>query len=71
MFPSSYHPEKPNVHKHVYRDFTKNKKEKSQHQDTICKEGHSDRPWQVLYNNVVDPAASQPSEETSGYFQSR
>ena len=37
-----------NMYKHVYGDFTKDEKEKSQHQDTICKEGHGDRPWQVL-----------------------
>jgi len=52
----------------VYGDFTKDEKEKS-YQDTICneaEEGHGDRPWEVLYDNVVDPAASQLSEETSG-----
>jgi len=35
-----------NVYKHVYGDFTKDKKEKSQYQDTICseaEEGHGDR----------------------------
>jgi len=49
-----------NVYKHVYRDFTKDKKE---YQDTICskaKEGNADRPWEVLYDYVLDPAPSQP-----------
>ena len=49
-----------NMYKHVYRDFTKDEKE---YQDTICskeEEGNGDRPWEVLYDYVVDPAASQP-----------
>jgi len=57
-----------NVYKHVYRDFTKGEKE---YQDTICseaKKGNGDRPWEVLYDYVVDPATSQPGEETSGVF---
>ena len=51
-----------NVYKHVYGDFTKDEKE---YQDTICseaEEGNGDRPWEVLYNYVVDPAASQPDQ---------
>ena len=36
------------------RDFTKNEKEKSQYQDNICSD------------EIIDPATSQPSEETSG-----
>ena len=46
------------VCKHMYGDFTKDEKE---YQDTICSEaveGNGDRPWEVLYNYVVDPAAS-------------
>ena len=53
-----------NVYKHVYGDSTKDEKE---YQDTICseaEEGNGDRTWEVLYDYVVDPAASQPSEET-------
>ena len=49
-----------NVYKHVYGDFTKDEKE---YQDTICseaEEGNSDRPWEVLYDYIVDPATSQP-----------
>jgi len=49
-----------NVYKHVYGDFTKDEKE---YQDTICseaEEGKGDRPWEVLYDYVVDPVASQP-----------
>ena len=60
-----------NVYKHVYGDFTKDEKEKSQYQDTICseaEEGNGDQPLEVLYEYIVDPAASQPSEETSGTF---
>ena len=52
----------------MYGDFTKYEKEKS-YQDTICseaEEGHGDRPREVLYDHVVDPAASQLSEDTSG-----
>ena len=47
--------------KHLYGDFTKDGKEKSQYQDTICSEAeerHGDRPWEVLYDDLVDPAAS-------------
>jgi len=47
------------------------RKRKARYQDTICseaEEGNGDRPWEVLYNYIVDPAASQPSEETSGVF---
>jgi len=36
-----------NVYKHVYEDFTKDEKQKSQYQDTICseaEEGNGDRP---------------------------
>ena len=50
-----------NVYKHVNGDSTKGEKEKSQYQHTICseaEEGNGDRPWEVLYNYVVDPAAS-------------
>ena len=57
-----------NMYKHLYGDFTKDENE---HQDTICSEAgeeNSDRPWEVLYDYVVDPATSQPSEETSGAF---
>jgi len=60
-----------NVYKHMNGDFTKDKIEKSQYQDTICsetEEGHGDRPWEVLYNYIVNPVASQPSEETSEVF---
>ena len=49
------------MYKHVYGDFTKDEKEKSQYQDTICseaEEGNGDKPWEVLYDYVVDPAAS-------------
>ena len=56
------------VYKHVYRDFTK---KKSQYQDSIrseAEEGNGDRPWEVLYDNITDSAASQPSEETSEAF---
>jgi len=52
----------------VYGDFTKDEKE---YQDSICSEAeeeNGDRPWEVLYDYVVDPADSQPSEETSGAF---
>jgi len=53
-----------NVYKLMYGDFTKDEREKSQYQDTICSEGgHVDSPY-----NVVNPAASQPSEETSVAF---
>ena len=38
------------------RDFTKNEKEKSQYQDTICSD------------EIIDPATSQLSEETSRAF---
>ena len=41
-------------------DFTKDEKE---YQDTIrseAEEGNGDRPWEVLCEYVVDPAASQP-----------
>jgi len=44
----------------MYGDFTKDEKE---YQDNICseaEEGNGDRPWEVLYDYVVDPAASQP-----------
>ena len=47
-----------NVYKHMYGDLTKDEKE---YQDTICseaEEGNGDRPWEVLYDYVVDPAAS-------------
>ena len=54
-----------NVYKHMYGDFTKDEKEESQYQGTICKEGHGNRPWEVLYDNVVKPAALQPNKETS------
>jgi len=50
----------------VYGDSTKDEKEKSQYQDTICseaEEGHGDRPWEVLYDYVVHPATSKPSED--------
>ena len=60
-----------NLYKHVYGDFTKDEKEKSQYQDTTCseaEEGRGDRPWEVLYDNVVHPATSKPSKETSGEF---
>jgi len=53
-------------YKHMYGNFTKDEKE---YQDTICseaEEGNGDRPWEVLYDYIVDPATSQPSEETSG-----
>ena len=46
-------------------DFTKDAKEKSQYPNTICseaEEGNGDRPWEALYDYVVDPAASQPSK---------
>ena len=46
--------------KHLYGDFTKDEKE---YQETICseaEEGNCDRPSEVLYDNVVDPATSQP-----------
>ena len=56
------------MYKHVYGHYTKDEHKKSQYQDTICKEGHGDRPWEVRYDNVVDPSTSQPSEETSGAF---
>ena len=48
------------MYKHKYRDFTKDEKE---YQDTICSEageGHGDKPWEVLYDYIVNPAASQP-----------
>ena len=48
------------MYKHVYGDFTKDEKE---YQDTICSEAeeeYGDRSWEVLYDYVVDPAASQP-----------
>ena len=48
------------MYKHMYGDFTEDEKE---YQDTICSEaegGNGDRPWEVLYDYVVDPAASQP-----------
>ena len=57
------------MYKHVYGDFIKDEKEKSQYQDTICseaEEGNGDRPWEVLYDYIVNPAALQASEETSG-----
>ena len=64
-----------NIYKHMYGDFTKDEKEKSQYlQDTSyseAEEGNGDRPWEMLYDYIVDPAASQPSEETSGCFHSR
>ena len=47
------------MYKHVYGDFTKDEKE---YQDTFCSEAeerYGDRPWEVLYDYVVDPAASQ------------
>ena len=50
------------MYKLVYGDFTKDEKE---YQETICseaEEGNGDRPWEVLYNYVVDPAASQPDQ---------
>jgi len=56
------------VCKHRYGDFTKDEKE---YQDTICseaEEGNCDRPWEVLYDYVVDPAGHIESEETSGAF---
>jgi len=46
-----------NVYKHVYGDFTKDEKE---HQDIICSERNGDRPSDMLYDYVVDPATSQP-----------
>jgi len=52
------------VYKHVNRDSTKDEKEKSQYQDNTrseAEEGYGDRPWEVLYDYVVDPATSQPS----------
>jgi len=49
------------VYKQVYKDFTKNKKEKSQYQDTIHSEaegGHCDRPcmcsWHYQYHLIDD-----------------
>ena len=48
------------MYKHVYGDFTKDEKE---YQDTFCSEAeerYGDRPWEVLYDYVVNPAASQP-----------
>jgi len=48
------------VYMYIYRDFTKDGKE---YQDTICseaEEGNGGRPWEVLYDYIVDPAASQP-----------
>ena len=48
------------MYKHVYGDFTKDEKE---YQDAVCseaEEGNGDRPWEVLYDYVVDPATSQP-----------
>ena len=59
------------MYKHMYGDFTKDEKEKSQYQDTSrskAEKGHGDRPWEMLYDDVVDPAALQPSEETFGAF---
>ena len=60
-----------NMYQHMYRDFIKDENKKSQYQDTICseaEEGHCGRPWEVLYNYIVDPTASQPSKETSRTF---
>ena len=57
------------VYKHMHGDFSRDEKEKSQYQDAICseaEEGHGDRPWEVLYDYVVNPAASQPNKETIG-----
>ena len=56
------------MYKHVYGDFTKDRKE---YQDTICSEAeeeNGDRPSEVLYDYVVDPATSQPP---LGHFYSR
>ena len=52
----------------MYRDFTKDEREKSQYQDTILLKQRKmvTDLWEVLYNNVVNPAASHLSEETSG-----
>ena len=47
-----------NVSKHIYGDFTKDEKE---YKDTICSEAEKEngyRPWEVLYDYVVNPAAS-------------
>ena len=44
---------------------------RDRYQDTICseaEEGRGDRPWEVPYNYVVDPATSEPSKETSEAF---
>ena len=43
----------------MYGDFTRDEKE---YQDTFCSEAeeeNGDRPWEVLYDYVVDPAALQ------------
>ena len=56
-----------NFRLHVYRGFTEDEKEKCLYQDTICSEAE-ESPWEVLYDNVVDPDASLPSKETSGAF---
>ena len=60
-----------NVYKHVNRDFTKVRKRKASTRTPFVvkqrKEMVTDLE-KVLYDYVVDPAASQPSEETSGAF---
>ena len=50
---------------------TSQRTRKRKYQDTIfseAEEGHGDRAWEVLCDYVVDPAASQAREETSGAF---
>ena len=42
-----------------------------EYQDTICseaEEGNGDRPWEVLYDYVVDPVASQPERGALSAF---
>lgn len=49
----------------------KDEKEKRQYQDSICSEAeeqYGDKPWEKLYDDVVDPATSQPSKWTTGVF---
>jgi len=57
------------MYKYMYGDSQRIEKEKSQYQDTIFSEAEQGHDWEVLYDiDVVDPAASQPSKETSRAF---
>ena len=44
------------------------RKRKASTRTPFVEEGNGDRPWEVLYDYIVDPTASQPSEKTSGAF---